>query len=371
MSVKDSTPHPELLAAATVDMLTTPPRRKRLDLVREHGSFCAALSRIPHSASAAGTAKRVLEEICKAGLEALCMTDPLYPRLLRAAPDPPPVISVWGRLEPDDALALAIVGSRRATRYGLEMSRRLAAALSSAGLTIVSGLARGIDAAAHRGALDACGRTVAVLGSGLGNIYPREHQKLAEQISRNGAVISEFDVNEPPRGRNFPRRNRIITGMTLGTLVVEAALKSGSLVSARLAMEQDREVFAVPGPALSPNSQGRPRPDSRRRQACHRSLRRRRRAETRHPRPTIDETPNRDDERRRARRARARNPRPPHERAKRCRHRHLARAGRHSNPTRPRGTERARSKRKNLEPGRRIVSSEAVTRIHRSVTAEH
>ena len=256
MSVKGSTPHPELLAAFTVAMLTTPPRRVRLELVREHGSFRAALSRIPHSASTAGTAKRVLEEIRTAGLEALCMTDPLYPRLLRAAPDPPPVISVLGRLEPDDALGLAIVGSRRATRYGLEMSRRLAAALSAAGLTIVSGLARGIDAAAHRGALDARGRTIAVLGSGLRNIYPCEHRKLAEQISRNGAVISEFDMNEPPRGGNFPRRNRIITGMTLGALVVEAALKSGSLVSARLAMEQDRDVFAVPGPALSLNSVG-------------------------------------------------------------------------------------------------------------------
>ena len=256
MSVKGSTPHSELLAATTVALLTTPPRRDRLELVREHGSFCAALGRIPHAAATTVTAQRVLEGIRRAGLEALCMTDPLYPRLLRAAPDPPPLISVWGRLEPDDALGLAIVGSRRATRYGLEMSRRLAGALSSAGLTIVSGLARGIDAAAHKGALDAGGRTIAVLGSGLRNIYPREHQKLAEQISRNGAVISEFDVDEPPRSGNFPRRNRIITGMTLGTLVVEAALKSGSLVSARLAMEQDRDVFAVPGPALSPNSEG-------------------------------------------------------------------------------------------------------------------
>ncbi|GMR21899.1 MAG: DNA-processing protein DprA [Acidobacteriota bacterium] len=256
MSVKGSTPHSELLAATTIALLTTPQRRVRLDLVREHGSFCAALGRIPYAAATAATAERVLEEIRNAGLEALCMTDPLYPRLLRAAPDPPPVISVWGRLEPDDALGLAIVGSRRATRYGLEMSRRLAGALSSAGLTIVSGLARGIDAAAHRGALDAGGRTIAVLGSGLRNIYPREHQKLAEQVSQNGAVISEFDVDEPPRSGNFPRRNRIITGMTLGTLVVEAALKSGSLVSARLAMEQDRDVFAVPGPALSPNSEG-------------------------------------------------------------------------------------------------------------------
>lgn len=256
MSVKSSTPHSELLAATTLTLLTAPPRRDRLDLVRTHGSFTAALGRIPHGAATAAQAESVLEAIRKAGLEALCMTDSHYPRLLRAAPDPPPLISVWGRLEPEDALALAIVGSRRATRYGLDMSRRLAGALSSAGLTIVSGLARGIDAAAHKGALEVGGRTIAVLGSGLSNIYPREHRKLAEQIARNGAVISEFALDEPPRSENFPRRNRIITGMTLGTLVVEAALKSGSLVSARLAMEQDRDVFAVPGPALSPNSEG-------------------------------------------------------------------------------------------------------------------
>lgn len=256
MSVKVSTPHPDLLAAATMAELSAPSRRERVRLARECGSFRAALGEIPHGRGNSDTAKRMLEEIRGAGFEPLCMTDPRYPRLLRAAPDPPFVISVWGRLEPDDALAVAVVGSRRATRYGLEMSRRLARALSSAGLTIVSGLARGIDAAAHRGALDASGRTVAVLGSGLDNIYPREHRRLAEHIADNGAVLSEFPPREPPRAGNFPRRNRIITGISLGTLVVEAALKSGSLVSARHAMEQDRDVFAVPGPALSPNSEG-------------------------------------------------------------------------------------------------------------------
>jgi DNA processing protein len=165
-------------------------------------------------------------------------------------------LTLWGQLVPSDGLSLAIVGSRRATRYGLEMAARLAGELAWAGLTIVSGLARGIDGAAHRGALEKQGRTIAILGSGLGNIYPSEHRRLAERIAENGAVLSEFATGEPPRARNFPRRNRILTGMTLGTIVVEAALKSGSLISARHALEQNREVFAVPGPARAENSAG-------------------------------------------------------------------------------------------------------------------
>ncbi len=256
MSVKGATPTPDVLAAATIDVLTTPRRRDRLALVRKHGNLTAALSQMPHSHADIARAEATLERIREAGFDSVCLTESRYPRLLRAAPDPPLLISMWGQLETEDALALAIVGSRRATHYGLEMSRRFAASLSAAGLTIVSGLARGIDAAAHRGALEAGGRTIAVLGSGLRNIYPREHRRLAEQIAEHGAVISEFSIHEPPRAGNFPRRNRIITGMSLGTLVVEAALKSGSLVSARIAMEQDREVYAVPGPALSPNSAG-------------------------------------------------------------------------------------------------------------------
>ena len=192
MSVKPSTPHSELLAAATMAELDAPSRHQRIELVREHGSFAAALREIPHRRGSPEAAERALSEIRRAGFEPMCMTDARYPRLLRAAPDPPYVLSVWGRLEPDDGLAIAVVGSRRATHYGLEMSRRLARGLSSAGLTIVSGLARGIDAAAHRGALDASGRTIAVLGSGLDNIYPREHRQLAERVANNGAVLSEL-----------------------------------------------------------------------------------------------------------------------------------------------------------------------------------
>jgi DNA processing protein len=190
------------------------------------------------------------------GYRLLCLTDPDYPRLLRQITDPPLVLSVWGELCPEDGLAIAVVGSRRATPYGLDACRRLSRELASAGLTIVSGLARGIDAEAHRGALEAHGRTIAVLGSGLDNLYPREHQRLAERIAASGAVLTEFPLGEPPRARNFPRRNRVITGMTLGTLVVEAAARSGSLVSARLALEQNRDVFAVPGPIGSKNREG-------------------------------------------------------------------------------------------------------------------
>lgn len=256
MSVKSSTSHPDVVAAATIAELTTPSRDQRLDLVRRLGTFRRALGELPHTKSEIGRAEAKVRAIREGGFDIACLTDPRYPRLLRVAPDPPFLLSVWGQLEEEDALGLAIVGSRRATRYGLEMSRRLGSSLASAGLTIVSGLARGIDAAAHRGALDVRGRTIAVLGSGLRNIYPREHRGLALRIAEHGAVISELDLDEPPRAGNFPRRNRIITGMTLGTLVVEATLRSGSLISARLAMEQDREVYAVPGPALSPNSEG-------------------------------------------------------------------------------------------------------------------
>lgn len=190
------------------------------------------------------------------GAHVLSLFDPAYPRLLRAIPDPPIALSIRGELLPEDALSLAIVGSRRASAYGLEVAHRLAKDLASRGLTIVSGLARGIDQAAHEGALAGGGRTLAVLGSGLGHIYPSEHRGLAERIEARGALLSEFDLDEPPHARNFPRRNRIVTGLCLGTLVVEAAARSGSLVSARHALEQDREVFAVPGPIDASGSEG-------------------------------------------------------------------------------------------------------------------
>jgi len=192
----------------------------------------------------------------------LTESDDDYPRLLHEIPDPPGVLFVKGTLLPQDAIGIAIVGTRHASPYGKQQGERLATMLSHAGLTIVSGLARGIDGCSHRGALSAGGRTIAVLGSGLLNIYPSEHKELADQVAQNGALISEAPSYSQPLAGAFPQRNRIITGMTLGVIVVEAAERSGALISARHAMEQGREVFAVPG-----------RVDSRTARGCHRLIR--------------------------------------------------------------------------------------------------
>jgi DNA processing protein len=181
--------------------------------------------------------------------------DPDYPQLLREIPDPPPFFYVSGRLN-SSALKIAVVGSRNATQYGLTTTKNLCADLAALGITIVSGMARGIDTAAHQGAMAGGGKTIAVLGSGLERIYPAENTKLFHRISQNGAVVSEFDLLTEPEGHNFPRRNRIISGMSLGTVVVEATKKSGSLITARLAAEQNREVFAVPGSIQSFKSTG-------------------------------------------------------------------------------------------------------------------
>ena len=232
------------------------PVADRVARVRADGSLWAASHALGMPSRAYRAAERELEALQARGFEALAWTDPRYPRLLRRIHDPPFVLVERGSLAPEDGLAIAVVGSRRATRYGLELARRLSRELASRGLVVVSGLARGIDASAHRGALEAGGRTIAVLGSGLARLYPSEHRELAERVADRGAVVSELPMDAPPLPGHFPRRNRLITGMTLGTLVVEAAAKSGSLVSARLAMEQDRDVFAVPGPALAPNSEG-------------------------------------------------------------------------------------------------------------------
>jgi DNA processing protein len=232
--------------------------RDRLALLREEGSYAGALRRIGvnREGRLREGAEAALERIAGRGYRLLVLGEPGYPALLAAICDPPLVLTVRGEILREDALAISIVGSRRATPYGRDTARRLSTDLASSGLTIVSGLARGIDAAGHEGALTARGRTLAVLGSGLENLYPPEHGKLAEKIAERGAVISEFDLDEPPHARNFPRRNRVITGLSLGTLVVEAAAKSGSLISARLALDQNREVFAVPGPVSSPGSEG-------------------------------------------------------------------------------------------------------------------
>ncbi|MBN2291770.1 MAG: DNA-processing protein DprA [Pirellulales bacterium] len=185
-----------------------------------------------------------------------------YPRLLDRIDDPPSVLFLRGEILPRDGLAIAIVGTRHATRYGLAQAEQLAASLARAGFTIVSGLARGIDAAAHRGALAAGGRTLAVLGSGVMSIYPPEHKGLAEEVIAGGCVISESPPLFKPLSGSFPQRNRIISGLSLGTIIVEAPERSGALITARLAMEQNREVFAVPG-----------RVDSRASRGCHKLIR--------------------------------------------------------------------------------------------------
>jgi len=178
-----------------------------------------------------------------------------YPALLLEIPDPPPLLYVYGRM-PASLRNIAIVGSRNATQYGITITRRLSGDLISHGMTIVSGMARGIDTAAHEGALNQHGKTIAVLGSGLERIYPSENKALFHRIAENGAVVSEFPLDAEPEAHHFPLRNRVISGLSLGTVIVEATRRSGSLITARLAAEQNREVFAVPGSINSFKSTG-------------------------------------------------------------------------------------------------------------------
>lgn len=179
-----------------------------------------------------------------------------YSPLLGDIPDPPALLYVRGSIEPADQLSIALVGSRKCTPYGLRIAERLAASLARVGLTVVSGLARGIDAAAHRGALNAGGRTLAVLANGLGEVYPPEHADLAAEVIKAGALISESPMRQGPLAGLFPQRNRIISGLSLGVVVVEATPRSGSLSTASHATDQNREVFAVPGPVDSLPSRG-------------------------------------------------------------------------------------------------------------------
>ena len=192
----------------------------------------------------------------ESGIRVLLQGTPEYPRLLSEVCDAPLLLYCKGELLPRDNLAIAIVGSRKCSIYGRQQAERLGASLARAGFTIVSGLARGIDAAAHRGALSAFGRTVAVMATGVQNIYPPEHADLSLEIADNGAVISEFPLDQRPTPGMFPQRNRIISGLCCGTLVVEATRKSGALHTCRHAMEQGREVFAMPGRVDSLSSDG-------------------------------------------------------------------------------------------------------------------
>jgi DNA processing protein len=207
-------------------------------------------------------ADEVLDICRRRGVQLLVEGSDGYPAILSRIDDPPGLLFVRGELRPCDALAVSIVGARHATPYGKRVASQLASGLARAGYTVVSGLARGIDAAAHRGAIDAGGRTIAVLGTGVLNIYPPEHADLATEVIGRGAVVSEAPPLAEPHPGAFPPRNRIVSGLALGTVVVEAADRSGALITARLAGEQGREVFAVPGQV-----------DCRMARGCHRLIR--------------------------------------------------------------------------------------------------
>lgn len=268
-----------LLALTLVSGLAPLPTRRLLDAL---GSAEAVLAAGPEALASAGQLRpaqarqihadlqslpagdrlaREKDLIEQHGVTLLTLDDPDYPKLLRHIPDPPPLLFVRGKLAPEDALALGVVGARQCSHYGREQADRLASLCVSAGLCIVSGGAYGIDASAHRAAIRAGGRTIAVLGSGLANPYPADHVELFTQIAANGgehgAVISELPMSAPPMKENFPARNRIISGLSLGVLVVEASLRSGALITARLAAEDHgREVLALPGRVDSLTSAG-------------------------------------------------------------------------------------------------------------------
>lgn len=199
--------------------------------------------------------KEILRSLADAGAYALCPDDPSYPPLLREIEDPPCVLSVRGSLQ-DLQPAVAVVGTRSPSHYGKEMAHTLARGLSGLGVSIVSGLARGVDKEAHLGALEGIAGTVAVLGSGIDVMYPPEHEKLADRIAEKGAVLSEFPPGTIPDPGNFPRRNRIISGLCIGTVVIEASIRSGAMITARLSGEQGRLVMAVPGAVNNVRSQG-------------------------------------------------------------------------------------------------------------------
>jgi len=200
--------------------------------------------------------KAELKRISDSGCHIVTQAEPEYPELLRHIYDPPIVLYVKGQLLPKDKNAVAMVGSRMTTHYGIEVARKLAYQLAYLGVTVISGGARGIDTAAHQGALSGKGRTIAVLGTGINLVFPPENADLFERIAANGAIITQFPFNRPADKQTFPIRNRIVAGMTLGTVVVEANLTSGALITANFAIEYGRQVFAVPGRIDSPRSKG-------------------------------------------------------------------------------------------------------------------
>lgn len=200
--------------------------------------------------------ERELDSVYKYKVNVLTIEDALYPKNLKTIHYPPPVLYFKGTIVKADKNSISIVGSRKATYYGKMVAEKLSKDLTLAGLTIISGMARGIDTAAHKGALSVNGRTIAVFGCGIDHIYPPENRRLAQEMQESGAIISEFPLSTLPERQNFPRRNRIISGLSLGTVVVEAAEKSGALITADFALDQGREVFAIPGNINSPLSDG-------------------------------------------------------------------------------------------------------------------
>lgn len=197
-----------------------------------------------------------MRRIREAGVSILTLDDPGYPALLRQIYDPPPVLYVKGRLTAEDGQGVAVVGSRLTTSYGLEVARKLSYQLAYTGVSVISGGARGADTAAHQGALGGQGRTVAVLGTGIDRVFPPENKALFERIAEQGALVTQFPFGRPADRGTFPARNRIVAGMSLGTVVVEAGLSSGALITAHLANDQGRQVFAVPGRIDNPRSKG-------------------------------------------------------------------------------------------------------------------
>jgi DNA processing protein len=241
-------------------------------LIQHFGDLEDAWKAAPGDLAQAGLGRKVIERILQAraevdlgkiwerieaqGIKILTWQDESYPARLREIDQPPPVLYIRGEYLADDLFAVAIVGTRRVTAYGRQITEELSSFLAANGITVISGLARGVDAVAHQSTLKAGGRTIAVLGSGVDKIYPPEHRGLAAQMMERGAIISDYAPGTPPDASNFPPRNRIISGLSLAVVVVEAGETSGALITAEFAAEQGREVFAVPGSILAPQSKG-------------------------------------------------------------------------------------------------------------------
>lgn len=228
---------------------------KATEIVKVHGFGMAQAEGIAGWESHIDLAGE-LRKISERGLTILTQEDELYPSLLKSIHDPPLVLYVWGEVTKRDHQAIGVVGSRHATMYGMNAAKKMSFQIAYAGYTVISGLARGIDTAAHEAALASKGRTIAVIGSGIGKLYPPENMALAERIAQNGAVISEYPVDRIADKQTFPYRNRVVAGWSSGLLVVEAPLRSGSLITAQQATEQGRTVYAVPGPIDKPTSAG-------------------------------------------------------------------------------------------------------------------